>query len=69
MDVDNEADYKEMVEKIHSTTDLGTTKIFVDIKHVEKLPCQADSESGDEESGSSDNNDPISLSRAAPNMY
>lgn len=37
MDVDNESDYKEMVQKIHEHG-ISSTKIFIDIKDVEKLP-------------------------------
>ncbi|KAI5994969.1 hypothetical protein EDC04DRAFT_2910321 [Pisolithus marmoratus] len=44
MDIDNEADYQEMVGKV-SSIHPSTTKIFVDMKQVEKLPL---SESGDE---------------------
>ncbi|KAN0097883.1 hypothetical protein V8E55_002329 [Tylopilus felleus] len=51
MDVNNESDYKAMVQKILNTTvDPGMIKIFVDMKHVKKL-SQVDGESGDEESG------------------
>ena len=53
MDVDNELDYKEMVRKIHKTVSdpAVTTKISVDMKHVEKLPSrQGNGHSGDEES-------------------
>ena len=37
MDVDNKSDYKEMVQKIHEHG-VSSTKIFVDMKDVEKLP-------------------------------
>jgi len=37
MDIDNESDYKEMVQKIRKHG-VSTTKIFVDMKDVEKLP-------------------------------
>ncbi|KAI6027147.1 hypothetical protein EDC04DRAFT_2605910 [Pisolithus marmoratus] len=50
MDVHNEADYWEMVGKV-SSVHPSTTKIFVNMKQVEKLPS---SESGDESSESSD---------------
>ncbi|KAI6011735.1 hypothetical protein EDC04DRAFT_2905321 [Pisolithus marmoratus] len=43
MDIDNEADYQEMVGKV-SSIHPSTTKIFVDMKQVEKLPS---SESGE----------------------
>lgn len=54
MDVNNELDYKEMVQKIHNTVGDSTVamKISVDMKHVEKLPSNA--HSGDEESSASD---------------
>ena len=57
MDINNESDYKAMVQKILNTTvDPGMIKIFVDMKHVKKL-SQVDGESGDEELGfSNDNN-------------
>jgi hypothetical protein len=51
MDVDNEADYQEMVKKLHSANP-GTTKIYVDMKQVEKLPSSSDSE--DKDTGMSD---------------
>jgi hypothetical protein len=35
MDIDNESDYKEMVQKI-CEHDISSTKIFVDMKDVEK---------------------------------
>ena len=56
MDVNNELDYKEMVQKIVNTAgDSGITKILVDMKHVEKLPSYlADGDSGDKESANSD---------------
>lgn len=40
MDVDNESDYKKMVQKIHDTAgDPGAAmKILVDMKHIERLP-------------------------------
>ncbi|KAI6008940.1 hypothetical protein EDC04DRAFT_2906864 [Pisolithus marmoratus] len=50
MDVDNEVDYKEMVEKLHCN-DSSTTKILVDMKQVRRLPL---SESRDETSDASD---------------
>ncbi|KAI6046330.1 hypothetical protein EDC04DRAFT_2598139 [Pisolithus marmoratus] len=50
MDVDNEADYQEMVGKV-SSIHPSMTKIFVDMKEVERLPL---SKSGDESSESSD---------------
>ena len=37
MDVDNEADYKEMVKKIWQGNP-SSTKILVDMKDIEKLP-------------------------------
>jgi hypothetical protein len=43
MDVDHETDYKEMVNKIREY-DVGTTKIFVDMKSVKKLPTTSGSE-------------------------
>ncbi|KAI6041844.1 hypothetical protein EDC04DRAFT_2892540 [Pisolithus marmoratus] len=53
VDVDNEIDYKEMVEKL-CHNDSSTTKILIDMKQVERLPL---SESGDETSGASDGDD------------
>lgn len=56
MDVDNELDYKEMVRKICDASDSTlATKIFVNMKHVEKLPLhQVNAQSGDEDSSVSD---------------
>ncbi|KIK73595.1 hypothetical protein PAXRUDRAFT_178013 [Paxillus rubicundulus Ve08.2h10] len=51
MDVDNESDYKEMVQKIYNTASdpSAATKFSVDMKHVEKLPSHhANDHSGDE---------------------
>ncbi|KAH0826292.1 hypothetical protein J3R83DRAFT_5769, partial [Lanmaoa asiatica] len=55
IDVDNEADYKEMVNKIHAACP-GATKIFVNMKHIEKLPSVDDS-IDENTSESSDNDD------------
>ncbi|KAG6377874.1 hypothetical protein JVT61DRAFT_14660 [Boletus reticuloceps] len=58
MDVDNESDYKEMVQKIRDgVSDPGTmpTKISVDMKQVEKLPSNQ-LNSKDEELSVSDDN-------------
>ncbi|KAI6045834.1 hypothetical protein EDC04DRAFT_2598430 [Pisolithus marmoratus] len=49
MDVDNEADYQEMVGKV-SSIHPSTTKIFVDMKQVEKLPSSKSGDEGDESS-------------------
>ncbi|KAG6379015.1 hypothetical protein JVT61DRAFT_11437 [Boletus reticuloceps] len=38
MDVDNKADYKEMVKKIQQSKP-SSTKILVDMKDIEKLPA------------------------------
>ncbi|KIK14137.1 hypothetical protein PISMIDRAFT_117552 [Pisolithus microcarpus 441] len=54
MDVDNEADYQEMVGKIHGTNP-SVTKIFIDMKHVEKLPSNESSNEVSEASGDDDN--------------
>ncbi|KAI6025200.1 hypothetical protein BKA83DRAFT_4491946 [Pisolithus microcarpus] len=54
MDVDNEADYQEMVGKIHGTNP-SVTKIFIDMKHVEKLPSNESSNEASEASGDDDN--------------
>ncbi|KAH7888290.1 hypothetical protein F5I97DRAFT_1827777 [Phlebopus sp. FC_14] len=52
MDVYNESNYKEIMQKIlHAPDDPGTTKIFGNMKHVEKLPFyQPSSNSENEES-------------------
>ncbi|KAI6038115.1 hypothetical protein EDC04DRAFT_2896874 [Pisolithus marmoratus] len=58
MDIDNEADYKEMVRKLcHDKS--GTIKILVDMKQVAKLPL---SKSGDETSDPSDGDDNLKSS-------
>ncbi|KAI6096415.1 hypothetical protein EV401DRAFT_2083057 [Pisolithus croceorrhizus] len=49
MDIDNEADYQEMVGKV-SSIQPSTTKIFIDMKQVKRLPT---GESGDKSSESS----------------
>ncbi|KAI6044130.1 hypothetical protein EDC04DRAFT_2599716 [Pisolithus marmoratus] len=65
MDVDNEADYKEMVRKLHHNKS-GTIKILVNMKQVERLPL---SESGDKTSGPSDGDDnPKSSSHSAADL-
>jgi hypothetical protein len=43
MDVDNKDDYAEMAKKIISEK-LKKVKIFVDMKHVEKLPVSTQNE-------------------------
>ena len=50
MDIDNESDYKEMVQKIHDAAidPSVATKILVDMKHVEQLPSNQVNHSGDE---------------------
>ncbi|KAI6038826.1 hypothetical protein EDC04DRAFT_2895931 [Pisolithus marmoratus] len=53
MDTDNEANYKEMVRKLHHNKS-RTIKILVDMKQVERLPSN---ESRDETSDPSDGND------------
>ncbi|KIK13183.1 hypothetical protein PISMIDRAFT_119385 [Pisolithus microcarpus 441] len=53
MDVDNEADYQEMVGKIHGANP-SITKIFIDMKHVEKLPSNESSNEASEASGDDD---------------
>ncbi|KAI6019254.1 hypothetical protein BKA83DRAFT_4127200 [Pisolithus microcarpus] len=53
MDVDNEADYQEMVGKIHGANP-SVTKIFIDMKHVEKLPSNESSNKASEASGDDD---------------
>ncbi|KAI6041786.1 hypothetical protein EDC04DRAFT_2892670 [Pisolithus marmoratus] len=58
MDVDNEADYKEMVGKLRHNKS-GTIKILVDMKQVERLPS---SESGVETSDPSDGDDNLKSS-------
>ena len=54
IDVDNKADYAEMVKKIHARNP-GTTKIYVDMKHIEKIPLADDSDGGSNESSEDDN--------------
>ncbi|KIJ21121.1 hypothetical protein PAXINDRAFT_6893 [Paxillus involutus ATCC 200175] len=54
MDVDNEADYKEMVKKIHDMEPPGMIKIYVDMKHVEKLPRHQGLDSGEDTRPSDD---------------
>ena len=54
IDVDNKADYVEMVKKIHARNP-GPTKIYVDMKHVEKIPLADDSDGGSNESSEDDN--------------
>ncbi|KIO10419.1 hypothetical protein M404DRAFT_129759 [Pisolithus tinctorius Marx 270] len=49
INVDNEVDYKDMVKRIHSVHP-GPTKIYIDMKHVEKLPTI--NGSGDESNSS-----------------
>lgn len=73
MDVDNELDYKEMVWKIcDATCDLMAMKIFVNMKHVKKLPShQANAQSGDKESSGMDDIQVFSLftiAQACSNM-
>jgi hypothetical protein len=54
MDVDHEADYKEMVMKIQEST-VTLTKVFVDMKDVEKLATTLASSGGpDDEEGEDD---------------
>jgi hypothetical protein len=53
MDVDHESDYKEMVKKIEGSNPT-TTKIFVDMKEVQKLPTLGDLE--DKETKTTDDN-------------
>ncbi|KAI6014756.1 hypothetical protein BKA83DRAFT_4498896 [Pisolithus microcarpus] len=47
MDVDNEANYQEMVGKV-SSIHPSTTKIFVNMKQVKKLPSSESGDEGDE---------------------
>jgi hypothetical protein len=51
MDVDHESDYKEMVKKIEGSNPT-TTKIFINMKEVQKLPTPGDLE--DEETKTTD---------------
>ena len=53
IDVDNKADYMEMVKKIHARNP-GTTKIYVDMKHIEKIPSMDDFDGGSNESSEDD---------------
>ncbi|KAI6016777.1 hypothetical protein PISMIDRAFT_18143 [Pisolithus microcarpus 441] len=53
MDVDNKADYQEMVGKIHGANP-SVTKIFIDMKHIEKLPSNESSNEASEASGDDD---------------
>ena len=56
IDVDNTADYKEMVKKILNEK---LIKVIVDMQHIEKLPCSSRStgsrSSADNSAASSDN--------------
>ncbi|KAI6019129.1 hypothetical protein EDC04DRAFT_2901868 [Pisolithus marmoratus] len=54
MDVNNKADYQDMVRKIHGTNP-SITKIFIDMKRVEKLPSNKSSNEASEASGDDDN--------------
>ncbi|KAI6037475.1 hypothetical protein EDC04DRAFT_2897425 [Pisolithus marmoratus] len=54
MDVDNEVNYQEMVRKILSINP-SVTKIFINMKHVEKLPSDESSNKASENSGDDDN--------------
>ncbi|KAJ8596017.1 hypothetical protein M405DRAFT_806273 [Rhizopogon salebrosus TDB-379] len=60
MDVDNKDDYAEMAKKIISEK-LKKVKIFVDMKHVEKLPVSTQNEgsTGSHESGQSDDEETV----------
>jgi hypothetical protein len=51
MNIDHESDYKEMVKKIEGSNPT-TTKIFVNMKEVQKLPTSGDLE--DEETKKTD---------------
>ena len=56
MDVDNEADYKEMVKKIHQDNPFST-KILINMKDVEKLSTLGDNtEDNNDETTDSDDN-------------
>lgn len=56
MDVDNEADYKEMVKKIHQGNP-SSTKILVNMKVIEKFPILGrNMEDNDNETTDGDNN-------------
>ncbi|KIK82027.1 hypothetical protein PAXRUDRAFT_14938 [Paxillus rubicundulus Ve08.2h10] len=64
-DVDNLADYQEMVTKIIKSK-LSAVKIFIDMQHIQKLPqAQASSASGDDSEPSSDGNKAKSRSAKA----
>ncbi|KAI6008520.1 hypothetical protein EDC04DRAFT_2907074 [Pisolithus marmoratus] len=54
MDVDNKADYWDMVSKIHGTN-LSITKIFIYMKHIEKLPSNESSNDASKASSDDDN--------------
>ncbi|KAI6022829.1 hypothetical protein BKA83DRAFT_11121 [Pisolithus microcarpus] len=54
MDVNNKANYQEMVRKIHGANP-SITKIFIDMKHVEKLPSNESSNEASKASGDDDN--------------
>ncbi|KAI5980479.1 hypothetical protein EDC04DRAFT_2917958 [Pisolithus marmoratus] len=54
MDVDNKADYQDMVRKIHGANP-SITKIFIDMKHIEKLPSNKSSNEVSKASGDDDN--------------
>jgi hypothetical protein len=51
MDIDHESDYKKMVKKIEGSNPT-TTKIFLNMKEVQKLPTSGDLE--DEEAKKTD---------------
>ena len=52
MDVDHEADYKEMVKKIQEID--GVAKIFVNMKDVEKLPTSRNPDNTENETTDED---------------
>ena len=74
MDVDNELDYKNMVQKIIDAGDpSGVTKILVDMKSVEKLPSYqaGNGDSEDADSDASDNHQVFFLffSQSVSNVF
>ena len=61
MDVDNEADYKEMVKKIQQSNP-SSTKILVNMKDIEKLPALGGNvEDDDNETTDGDDNKVCSI--------
>jgi len=58
IDIDNNTDYKEMVKKISDSGMPPIIKVFVDMRHIEKLPRGSKSKgtgsSGDDSEATSD---------------